>query len=427
MGNARILGMQEDLKLVGYRFNIALTAFFVTYVLFEIPANILCKKFGPRYWLSFLTFGFGLITMCIAFTQSFQTLIVTRVLLGVFEAGILPGIIFTFSKFYRRYEITFRVGVMASFASLSGSFGGLLATGLSKIPSSSHLDSWRYIFLFEGIITMVVGALVLALMPNDPSSASFLTTEERIIGADRIAAEAMTKGYEHMTLRVFKRALINLNTQLIALGICCSLLAMNSVALFMPTLLRGMGYSSIRSQLLTVPPYAIGTIVCIIAAYISDRFRTRGPVLLVIAPCIVVGFVLLSAVQTVGVKYFAICLATLGAFTSSPILLAWSVDNAAGPAVRAIVSAYCVGLGSVGAIVSTWTYLPKDAPRYLQGHLVNLGFGCMLFALVTILTFYLRWENRQRANGRRDWRLENASEEEVNQLGHSHPAFRYTP
>jgi MFS family permease len=130
MGNARILGLQKDLSLGCYKFNEVLTAFFAAYIAFEMnfvppfpnlkdttdyhaapsPSNIMCKIIGSRFWLGFFPIGFGLITMCIAFVESFPGIVVARILLGAFESGILPGLIFAFSRYYRRGGIVTRIG-----------------------------------------------------------------------------------------------------------------------------------------------------------------------------------------------------------------------------------------------------------------------------------------------------------------------------
>lgn len=112
-----------------------------------------------------------------------------------------------------------------------------------------------------------------------------------------------------------------------------------------PTLLKSMGFDHLESQFLTVPPYAVSAMVCIGTAILSDRIKRRGILLCVLSPCIVIGFAILATVDSKGAKYFAIFLATAGGFSASPLLLTWSVDNAAGPTARAIVSAYAVGLG----------------------------------------------------------------------------------
>lgn len=321
-----------------------------------------------------------------------------------------------------------RVGFYASFASLAGAFGGLLAIGFSQVPQFGMVHSWRAIFFFEGVLTMVAAGICYAFLPDSPGVAKFLTEEERELGVRRIFLETLSTGKEKLGWHHMKRSVFNLNTWLMSVGLFCSLLCMNSVALFMPSLLKAMGYTSIRAQLMTVPPYVVGSIVCITCAIISDRMKTRGGILVgIAAPTIVIGFAILLTVDTTSIKYFALFLSTMGAFTASPIILAWTVDNSAGPTIRAIAGAFAVCLGTSGGLVATWTYLPTAAPKYTTGHIINMASGCLLLTTMVISTVYLRWENRQRDHGKRDHRLEGLNEAEINNLGHSHPAFRYTP
>ncbi|KAG2220157.1 hypothetical protein INT45_013855, partial [Circinella minor] len=430
MGNARVLGMEDELDLSGYRFNLALTAFFITYVIFEVPTNILCKKFGPRIWLSLITFMFGLLTMCIAFCTSFGSLTAARAMLGVAEAGIMPGISYMLSTFYRRYELVTRVGLYASFASLAGGFGGLLATGLHMIPPWAIMHTWRNIFFFEGILTMITGGICYAFLPKSPETAKFLTPEERRIASLRIQMEVLTHNQTTLRKQHFKLATNNLHTILMSIGLFCSLLCMNSIALFMPSLLSTMGYDSIESQLMTVPPYAVGTVVCIVLCILSDHFRTRGIIIGgVVAVLITVAFAILLAVpmEATGIRYMAIFFATAGAFTGSPMQIGWLVENAAGPMVRAIASATGVSIGSLGGLLATWTYLKTEAPEYTVGHAINLAAGIIILCIAVIATVNLRWKNRQRALGKKDYILQDLSQEEIDELGHSHPNFRFTP
>jgi len=124
-----------------------------------------------------------------------------------------------------------------------------------------------------------------------------------------------------------------------------------------------------------------------------------------LAPFIITGFAMLGSVKGTGVRYLAVFLATSGAFTASPILLAWSVDNASGPAVRATVAAYVVGTGNIGALIATWTSLKPDAPLYVRGHFINLGGGILMGLLVAFATTRLSRENVKRARGNEttDW------------------------
>ncbi|KAI9313785.1 major facilitator superfamily domain-containing protein [Dichotomocladium elegans] len=430
MGNARVLGMENELGLTGNRFNITLTVFFTTYIFFELPSNLMCKICGPHIWLPFITFSFGLITMCLGLTTSYEGITIGRAFLGVAEAGIAPGTAYMLSTFYRRHELVTRVGFYASFASLAGAFGGLLSMGFNLVPAWGMMHTWRNIFFFEGIITMIISAACFFLLPASPETASFLTPEERHIGAARIRLEVLTNAQKKLRKYHFRQALCNVTT--IAMGIItfCSLVCMNSIALFMPSILTAMGYSSVDAQLMSIPPYAVGTIVCIILCRLSDRLRDRGSFMAGIAgPLIVIAFIILLAVPAanVGVRYMAIFFATAGAFTASPMVLGWVVENAAGPMVRAIVSGVVVCIGCTGGLVATWTYLPSEAPEYRGGHIINLCVGSILILTSGSASLYLRWINRRRDAGKQDHVLDGLDESEIQELGHSHPSFRFTP
>jgi MFS family permease len=120
-----------------------------------------CKHFGPRYWLAFITCGFGITTFCLAFVSDYRIMYFLRVVLGAFEAGIQPGIMYSYSQFYRRHEMVGRWGIKAAMASVAGSFGGLLSAGLANIPRAGLLNRWRWIFLIEGLMTFAFSGVVL--------------------------------------------------------------------------------------------------------------------------------------------------------------------------------------------------------------------------------------------------------------------------
>lgn len=186
-----------------------------------------------------------------------------------------------------------------------------------------------------------------------------------------------------------------------------------------------MGYTSIHAQLMTVPPYTFSSIACVALSMLSDRIKNRGIITSLAAPFVPIGFAILATVKIVGVRYFAVFLATGGAFTLSPMLLAWGVENSAGPSVRAVTAAYLVGFSSIGAMIATWSFLQKDGPEYLTGHWTNFGFGLLSTVMIPILVFSLKRENRARDTGKRDHRLQG-DPEKVTSLGHLHPGFRYT-
>ena len=138
IGNARIDGLADDLKLDGDKFNIALTIFYVPYICIDVPSNWFLKYVGAGYYLPSLMLAWGLVGMCIGFVKSYEGLLAARFFLGLCEGGLLGGMVLYLSMFYRRHEMIFRLGLFYCAAPLSGAFGGLLATGLAEIRHGGY-------------------------------------------------------------------------------------------------------------------------------------------------------------------------------------------------------------------------------------------------------------------------------------------------
>ncbi|KAK3937842.1 major facilitator superfamily domain-containing protein [Diplogelasinospora grovesii] len=429
IGNARIQGMAKDLDLHGLRFNWALSIFYIVYLLVEVPSNILLKRIGARFYLPFLVCGFGLVSLCTAFVHSYEGLLGARAVLGVFEGGAMPGMAFFLSCFYKRKELLFRIGIYVSAASIAGAFGGLLATGLARIPewgvASARIHTWRNIFFFEGLATVIIGLLAPIWMPTTPATAYFLTERERRIAAERLAREHKANPDEHVTWAHVRQAVFCVHNYTCALGFFLINIIVQGLSVFMPTILFDLGWTNTQAQLYSVPPYVAACVVAIIVASFSDKTQKRGIWLAVFSCFAIVGFAILRWVENANIRYMAIYFVTVGAFPGGPGFLSWAMKNSAGPSVRAVTSGYVVTLGTIGGIVATWTYTQNDAPKYKIGHTINLGGQIGVVSLAVFGILYCMYENRARAAGKRDHRLEGLSEEDEIKLGSRHPRFRY--
>jgi MFS family permease len=185
--------MPKDLKLTGQQPNIALTIFFVPYVLFEIPSNILMKKFNPHNWLSGCILAFGIVMLSQGFVKSYGGLLATRFFLGLAEAGIFPGSFYLISFWYKREEAQKRFTIYWSSVMAAGAFGGLMASGIARMDGDRGLANWRWIFILEGIITILVGITAYFLVSDFPREATWLTDDEkRVIFAKTKSDEAHT-------------------------------------------------------------------------------------------------------------------------------------------------------------------------------------------------------------------------------------------
>lgn len=146
IGNAAIAGLRRDLDIQsGTSFNVALLVFYATYIAVDVPSNWIIKRVRAGVYLPALITAWGVVCTCMGFVKSFSALVACRLLLGLFEGGILGGVIIYLAMFYRRHQMVLRCGLFYSAAPLSGAFGGLLASGLGQISHGGY-DNWPWIF-----------------------------------------------------------------------------------------------------------------------------------------------------------------------------------------------------------------------------------------------------------------------------------------
>jgi len=242
----------------------------------------------------------------------------------------------------------------------------------------------------------------------------------------RIVADLKSSKVEVVKAKYVKRAFFNVNTWLLAAADFCALLTAYSMALFLPSILNAMGYSGIHSQLMSVPPFVWAAIVCVATTFLSDHTRKRGMWILIVMPFTAAGFIIQITAKSVGVRYFGLFFCLMGSLTTAPLILAWSLDNSAGHATRAITSGTVITIANCAGLLATWSYRIEDSPRYLIGHSLNLSFSLLSLPFISGAIFNLWLQNKNRASGKEDYKLLNKSEEEVADMGHTHPEFRFT-
>ncbi|MCJ1248143.1 hypothetical protein MMC30_005358 [Trapelia coarctata] len=431
IGNARIDGLIPDLNLVGNQFNVALTVFYVPYILVDVPSNWALKYVGAGYYLPGLMVCWGIVGTCMGLTKSYGQvagLIACRLLLGLFEGGLLGGMVLYLSMFYRRHQLLSRMGLFYCAAPLSGAFGGLLATGLAQINHGGY-NSWPWIFIVEGLITVCFGFVTIFFLPHTPATSSFLTEEERMGALRRMkldahgATAATDVAQEEFSWKWVRMALLNVNTIMMSLIFFAIITPIYSFSLFLPTIISALGYTRVTAQLFTVPPNMAGFFAVLIGTFASDRFRARGPVILIGCTVAIAGYVMLLAASRPSVQYGGTFLIAAGVFPSSPAVMGWLTNNLAPHYVRATGVGFELAIANCAAFIATFTYLPAAAPHYVTGHCINIGFLALAIVLTIITLAYINIENRKRARGERNDRLTQGDE---GVLGYRHPEFRYS-
>lgn len=150
IGNARLFGLEEDLGLHGNQYQLAVAIMFVPYVLVEVPSNLILKRFTPSKWLAVITVSWGIVSTLMGIVHNFGGLIACRLLLGLFEGGLFPGLTVYLTLFYTKKELALRIGYLFVSSALAGACGGLLAYGIGFMDGVAGLSGWRWIFILEG-------------------------------------------------------------------------------------------------------------------------------------------------------------------------------------------------------------------------------------------------------------------------------------
>lgn len=196
-------------------------------------------------------------------------------------------------------------------------------------------------------------------------------------------------------------------------------------ALFLPTIINNMGYTSTQAQLLTVPPYACAAVVTIAVGFAADRTRQRGIYNIVFSLIGVVGFAMLLSTTQPHIQYAGTFLGAIGIYPCIANTISWVSNNIEGVYKRGIVLGFVIGWGNLNGIVSSNIYY--KAPKFTVGHATVMAYMIVcLFGGSVAMTLLLRRENKARARGDRDHLVHGLSEREVEGLGDKRPDFVYT-
>ncbi|KAI0515168.1 major facilitator superfamily domain-containing protein [Xylaria bambusicola] len=425
IGNARIQGLTEDLQLSGHDYNVALFIFFIPYILFEVPSNIIIKKLAPSTWLSLVMVLWGIATVGQGLIRNIEGLIALRFLLGLFEAGVFPGCAYLISMYYKRFELQWRMSLFFCAAIIAGAISGLLAYGIAHLGGVGGYGAWRWIFILEGLFTIVVGVISKWWIADWPETAKFLTDEERSLLIARLAQDTGEAKMDELTPKARKRILSDWKVYVGTLAYLGIVNTGYSGSFFIPTILNEMGYKAAEAQVRTIPIYVVSTVICLVVAYATDRLKHRYTFVMGGLAVAAVGYGLLLGQEglSVGVKYFALFLIVGGGYAVQPIVIAWLANNVSGHYKRSVSSALQIGFGNVGGIVASNIFLQSEAPRYTTGYGVSLSFLGLCALACTVLFFGIKRENKKRDRGERDYRLEK---DDAHNLGDDHPSWRFT-
>lgn len=185
---ARLAGLEDELDLKGDQYQTAVSILFVGYLLMQVPSNLFLNKFGkPALYLPSAMILWGIISGATAGVQSYGGLIAVRFFLGFVEAAYFPGCLYFLSAWYTRKELGFRTAMLYSGSLISGAFSGLVAAGITgNMDGDRGLRAWRWLFIIEGAVTVVLAFCAYFTLPNFPRTTTWLTDHEKELAVWRL-------------------------------------------------------------------------------------------------------------------------------------------------------------------------------------------------------------------------------------------------
>ncbi len=228
----------------GIDFNNISMFFYIPYIIFETPWVMAVRRFGPGRVLAVAIVCWSAVTLGTGFVHSYHEVIACRVLLGAFEAGLFPALTFVISGIYPAASQGKRIAVLYISIALSGALGGLIAYGIQSMGEQHGLEAWRWLFIIEGAISFVIGAICWVSLPGTPETAWFLHESER---HTMTLLKIRDHPYEATDKFSWKQVGLAVSDPLVwlaSVALFCSSIAMFGFSTFLPTLLKGMQYVS---------------------------------------------------------------------------------------------------------------------------------------------------------------------------------------
>ncbi|KAK1233747.1 hypothetical protein PQX77_003094, partial [Marasmius sp. AFHP31] len=352
------------------------------------------------------------------------------------EAGFFPGAVLLCSLWYKKNELQTRIAILFTASAAAGAFSGLLAFAIAKMGGLAGLESWRWIFLIEGIVTVLLGIMVFIVLVDTPARSTSWLTEEEIKylvlrkvqenGGHKIDAKS-----HKFNWHILWSVLTDWQIYLLGLVYCSSTVPNYALKFSMPTIIKGMGFTSANAQLMTIGPYTIGAISSYLFGRFSDRVVWRMPFIVAAQFIIVIGYSILFPLapritNNIGPCYFAVCFACVGLYPIPPATQTWNSNNQAGPAKRSLAIAWITCMGNFGGIIGSYIFVDSEGPSYPSGYGTSLAFAAAgIFAALGLEFIYKRINTMRDSKTEEEWR-EKYTDDQLAAMGDRNPLFRYT-
>ncbi|CAN9309906.1 unnamed protein product [Alternaria alternata] len=398
---ASVFGLIEDANLDpnSQQYSWLGSIVYIAQLVAQPVVAVLLVKLRMGKFMGVMVFTWGVILCGMAGARDFAGLMATRFLLGAFEAAIAPAFIAVVQMWYKRGEQTNRNAAWYAMLGIVNILGSLLSYGLGHIKSDL-LHSYQIIFLFCGLLTVIVSVFVWFFMPDSPVEAKFLNDHEKLIAVERLRMNQMG-----VASRVWKwdhvlEAFMDPKTWLWFSMLTAVSIPSGGITTFGPLIIQSFGFGQFATILFNMPFGVVQIVATIGGAWLATWLKKKSPVLILLCIPPIIGIIILMVVgrgdSNKGVLLFGYYLTSFYPGIS-PLIYSWSGQNTGGDTKRKVTTSILFVGASAGNIIGPQLFKPSEKPHYYRGLRANLALFIAIIVLILLAMFWIKLLNRKHA------------------------------
>ncbi|RTL47864.1 MAG: MFS transporter [Bradyrhizobiaceae bacterium] len=382
------LQMNADLSISATVYGWAASIFFMSYLLFEVPSNLILERVGARRWISFLMVVWGIISASMAFVVGPKSLYLVRFLLGMTEAGFFPGVILYLTYWFPRADRAKIIGMFLIAQPLSGFIGSPLSGALLGLDGWLGMRGWQWMFILEALPATLLGLVVLWWITDKPAQATWLKTEQRDWLVKQMEKEDRIASTGHVPLLQIMK-----DPRVLLLGLIYSgaVMAEYGLIFWIPQMIKEFGLTNFKTGLLGSLPYAAAIVAMLIWGFHSDKTKERKIHVAIPLLMAAVGLAVCITSGSLTPTMIALCLTLVGCFSVKPPFWAMATENLpTGFVATAIAQINSMAIFSalIGPFLIGWV---KDNTGSYAMALIPL----IVLALIGFVTIFLLPKRKQ--------------------------------
>ncbi|KAM0080734.1 hypothetical protein ACKRZS_007111 [Fusarium odoratissimum] len=398
VSNARIMdrgtprNIMTELNISADDYNFVTMAYYIPYILAETPSNLLVKRLKPSVWQARIMISWGIVLVCHAAVKNAAGLYTVRAFLGLFEAGLWPGMLLQLCYWYRPDEMASRIVLVTILGNFSAVVSGVLAFAFDGVHAQG-LSGWKWLILTEGVFTILLGVFAYIFMPDFPDTARWMSEEEKAFVQARLPINAPRASEKDFDWKEFWHTLKDHKLWLFLLCWAFYTIGTTGLTFYQPTVIANLGFTGIaEAQLLNIPPAIFACVLTIVFGWIANTGRFPLPLIplsfmIIIEAC----YVVLYTFPSTGGVYAATVIAGGFSIAWYTMMWPWRVQTTDGATGSAFAIAFANSYGQIGGAVGSQLFNSRFAPRYTTSFGIAMGFIGMAIVM-NVITWSFTWK-----------------------------------